>query len=544
MKTFETEYLIVGAGIAGIVCAIDLLEQGKKVTIVDRDSAENIGGLARWAFGGMFFVDSKQQKRAGIQDSYEQAKSDWWSCAQFDQSNLWGPRWADQFLHLCTSHGHRWLHENGIRFLPVINWAERGMLRPGNSVPRFHMVWGTGFELARRLVSQLKSHRASKGLTFLFNHRVSALTEQSDRIAGVSGVDETTAEDFTMKADVTIIATGGINGSIEKVRAHWYKPWGTPPKVILNGAHEYALGDLHDAAEQVNGSVVNLDLQWNYAAGIKHYKPRHSNHGLSLVPGKSQLWVNYQGRRFGPPPLMSPFDTRYLVEQICREPVKYSWQILNHKIANKEFSISGSEHNSAIRDRNLLQLATQILLTGSRKLVGEISRECEDFIIADGLPELVEKMNALTGESHVDFGSLQSEIHAYDAQIDLPEEKRTDEQIKRILEVRKYRGDRFRTCNLQRILDPKAGPLVAIRSFVLSRKSLGGIETDLQCRVLSKANAAGEQHPISDLYAIGEAAGFGGGGMHGQGSLEGTFLAGCVITARVCAAALAGRKLG
>lgn len=543
MKTYQTEYLIVGAGIAGVVCAIDLLEQGKKVTVVDRDTAENLGGLARWAFGGMFFVDSKQQRRAGIQDSLEQAKADWWSCAQFDEKNIWGPKWADQFLHLCTSHGHRWLQEQGIKFLPVINWAERGLLRPGNAVPRFHMVWGTGWQLARKMVSQLRGHRNANGLTFLFGHRVLDLLQEEHRIAGVSGVDDMRGEEFVINADRTIIATGGINGNIEKVKQHWYKPWGAPPKKILHGAHKYALGDLHDAMEKVNGSVVNLDLQWNYAAGIHHYKPRHPNHGLSLVPGKSHLWLNYQGRRFDPP-LVSPFDTRHLVEQICKEPIKYSWQILNRKIANKEFAISGSEHNKALRDRNLLKFAVRAFINGNRKQVDEIARNCDDFIEAETLPELVEKMNELTGEDHVDLDAVRAEIEAYDVQIDLPADQRTDEQIKRILEVRKYRGDRFRTCNLQRILDPKAGPLVAIRSFVLSRKSLGGIETDLQCRVLSNPNAGGEQQAITDLYAIGEAAGFGGGGMHGKGSLEGTFLAGCVITARVCAAAMSDRALG
>ncbi len=544
MKTYQTEYLIVGAGIAGIVCAIELLEQGRKVTIVDRDIADGLGGLARWAFGGMFFVDSKHQRRAGIRDSLTQAKEDWWSCAQFAESNEWGPKWADQFLHLCTTHGYDWLKKGGVKFLPIINWAERGMLKLGNSVPRFHMVWGTGWHLTRNLVSKLRGHKRAEGLSFLFEHRVTALLEEAGRIGGVRGRLETTGEEFLINADVTIIATGGINGNLKKVRDHWYAPWGAPPETILNGAHKYALGDLHDATEQINGSVVNLDLQWNYAAGIHHYAPRHPDHGLSLVPGKSHLWLNYQGRRFGPPPLMSPYDTRYLVEQICREPIKYSWQISNLKIANKEFAISGSEHNEALRDRNIVRFAIQTLTGGNRKLVQKIKEECEDFIVADTPPELVDKMNALTGEAHVELDTVRAEINAFDQQIALPPEQRSDEQIKRILDVRKYSGDRFRTSNLQPIMDPKAGPLIAIRSFILSRKSLGGIETDLQCRVLSHKDAAGEQHPIQDLYAIGEAAGFGGGGMHGEGSLEGTFLAACVITGRVCAAALDDRKLG
>lgn len=512
----NSEVLIVGAGIAGICCAIELLEQGKHVTMIDRDLEDNLGGLAKWSFGGLFFVDSKHQRKAGIKDSIDQAKEDWWSCAQFNENDVWGQKWADQFLHLCTSDGYRWLRKLGVNFFPVLGWAERGLLRQGNSVPRFHITMGTGWGLTETLVQHLLSHPKRDHLTFKFQMRVTELVIENGSVKGVQGIDEVSGESFEERADSTVVATGGINGDIEKVRRHWYKPWGKPPQTILNGAHEFAVGDLHDATEKIDGSVVNLDKQWNYAAGIRHYAPRHKDHGLSLVPGKSQLWLNYQGRRFGPPSLMSPFDTRYVIEQICKEPIKYSWQILNSKIARKEFAISGSEHNQAIRDKRMLKFVFQTLFTGNMKLVDKIAERCEDFVVADTLPELIDKMNALTGEKHVEYKFVEEAAKSYDRQISLAPHERTDDQIRRILEVRKYRGERARTCNLQPILDPKAGPLIAIRSFILSRKSLGGIQTDLQCRVLTKATDGSTQVPIPGLYAIGEAAGFGGVGFMGR----------------------------
>ena len=540
-QSYQADVIIVGGGLAGIVAALDLLDTGKKILIIDRDSEENLGGLAKWAFGGMFFVDSKHQRKAGIQDSIELAKNDWWSCAQFEENEYWGKQWADQYINLCTSQGYRWLSDHHIRFFPVLNWVERGLLRPGNSVPRFHMVWGTGWGLVKTLINELVKHPKYENLKIICDHRVHDIVIENKTVKGIVGSHENEEYDFEAFGSQIVIATGGINGSIERLKENWYKPWGTPPEVILNGAHEYAIGDLHDATSRIDGNVVNLDKQWNYAAGIRHYKPRHPDHGLSLVPGKSQLWLNYEGRRFGPMPLMSPYDTRYVVEQICKEPLKYSWQVLNTKIANKEFAISGSEHNELVRDRKFLKFVLKTLLVGNKNLVRKIAAECEDFITADTLPELVNKMNALTGEKHVKLKYLKDAAEKYDTQIDRG--FYNDEQLRRIQYVRQYRGDRVRTCNFQKILDPNAGPLIAIRSFILSRKSLGGIQTDLQSRVLTKPDTQGNQEPVEGLYAVGEAAGFGGGGMHGLGSLEGTFLGGCVISGRVAAAHIAGRSL-
>ena len=543
MKKYQSDVIIVGGGIAGIITAYELLESGKKVLIVDRDTEANFGGLAKWAFGGMFFVNSKHQQKRGIQDNIDLAKKDWFSYAEFDEQEYWGKKWADQYIHLCTPHGYDWMRKLGFDFFPVLNWVERGLFRPGNSVPRFHMIWGTGWGWTYGMIERLKNHAKVGNLSLRFEHRVKEITVSNQTITGVSGETEKEQIPFEALGDIVVVATGGINGSIERVKANWPTEWGSPPKTILNGAHPFAIGDLHDATTAINGNVVNLDHQWNYAAGIRHYAPRKKDHGLSLVPSKSALWMNYAGERIGPTPLITAYDTRYLVERICQEPIKYSWQILNYKIAKKEFAISGSEHNPLIRDKQFLKFIWKTLVKGSKELVDKIIDQCEDVVVAHSLEELVEKMNALTGENHVQLDRLKQDIQWYDDQIDRGEAYHNDEQLKRIAHARKYRGDKVRTCKFQKINDSKAYPLIAIREFILSRKSLGGIQTNLKSQVLAQPDEKGKQETIPGLYAIGEAAGFGGGGMHGKRSLEGTFLGGCLVSARVAAKAIMNQTL-
>jgi hypothetical protein len=544
MQQHQSEIIIVGGGIAGIITAYELLEAGKRVLIIDRDKEANFGGLAKWAFGGMFFVNSKLQRSRGIKDSTELAMQDWFSFAEFDENEYWGKKWAEQYIHFSTPHGFDWMRKQGFGFFPVINWVERGLEVQGNSVPRFHMVNGTGWELTYRMIKLLKAHRNYHKVRFLFDHRVLGLMTQNGAVVGVNGINEAQNAPFEARAEQVVVATGGINGSIEKVRQHWdRKAFGEPPTVILNGAHPLAIGDLHEATQSINGSVVNLEKQWNYAAGIRHHRPKKKDHGLSLVPSKSAIWLNYKGQRMGPKPLITAYDTRFLVERICQEPKKYSWQILNKKIAYKEFAISGSESNPLMRDKKFLRFILQTLLTGNRKLVHEVIDNCEDVIVAYSIEELVDKMNALAGNNDVELDLVQQAIQNYDEQVSLGPKKTTDQQLQLIHKARQYRGDKVRTCNFQKIMDPKAMPLIAIREFILSRKSLGGIQTDLQTRVLTKPDAQGEQEVIPGLYAIGEAAGFGGGGMHGRRSLEGTFLGGCLITARVAAYAIQNKSL-
>ncbi len=538
MKNYQTEVVIIGGGIAGITTALELLNLGKKVVLIDRDEEANFGGLAKESFGGMFFVDTPQQRKAGIKDSPELAYKDWCAVARFAEHDHWPRAWAKTYVYNCTEKVYWWLRQQGIKFFPVVHWVERGLYTPGNSYPRFHMVWGTGYELSEVLRKKLQGHpRAASHLQLLFRHKAEALLTAGGRITGVRGTDEATGTPFNIGAAATVIATGGIGGNLEMVRQHWYKPWGQPPEVLLNGAHRYGRGDMHLAVQAHRGRVTHLDKMWLYAAGVHHPRPTRPLHGLSLVPPKSALWLNYKGERIGPMPLVTAYDTRFLVEQIVRQEKKYSWQVLNLKIAYKEFAISGSESNKAMRDKNWPAFI-KTLLFGNKELVHDMLDNCQDFVTANSVAELADKMNALTGSHDVEAATLQETIAAYDDQIDRGPKFYNDEQLRRIAHARRYRGDRVRTCKFQKINDPKAMPLIAIREFILSRKTLGGIQTDLQCQVLAE-----DEKPLPGLYAVGEAAGFGGGGMHGLGSLEGTFLGGCVLTGRMAAYEIAGKKL-
>ncbi len=533
MEKYHSDVLIVGAGIAGVAAAIDLLDAGKTVTLLDRDQEAAMGGLAKESFGGMFFVDSPQQRRMGMRDSTDLAFRDWCSFAEFGPDDHWPRAWAQAYVNQCTPDVYHWVRKYGVGFFPVVNWVERGEFRPGNSLPRFHLVWGTGQELAHCLNVALLGHRNANKLTLRFGHRVESVTQQNGRVCGVQGREEATGAEFEAHADQVVVASGGINGSMEMVRKHWHADWNKPPEVILNGSHRFADGTLHHAVEQVGGKLTHLDKMWNYAAGVHHPRPRKPNHGLSLVPSRSALWLNWRGERMGPQPLVSGFDTRRLVTDICAQERAYSWQVLNQRIALKELAISGAEFNPSIRDKKLFAFLRDILL-GNRWLVNDMMTNCQDFVVAPTLPELVEKMNALQGDKAVQLSAVTDAVTHYDATIARGEKFMNDEQLRRLAALRQYRGDRARLCKYQPIAsDASALPLIAIREFITSRKSLGGIQTDLNSRAL---NAQGE--PITGLYAVGEAAGFGGGGLHGLRALEGTFLGGCILSARIAAKAI------
>jgi predicted oxidoreductase len=538
MPDQHCDVLIIGAGIAGIATALDLLDGGKSVIMLDRDEEAAFGGLARESFGGMFFVDSPEQRRQGIRDSTDLALRDWLSFAKFGEDERWPRAWAEAYVERCTADIHQWVRRFGVSFLPVVNWVERGEFMPGNSVPRFHVAWGTGKGITDALIRGLRAHPNAARLTLRFNHRVDQLTQAGGRVSGAAGVDEKTGAPFEFAAEQVVVAAGGINGGdLARVRQNWHRDWGAPPQVLLNGSHRFADGRLHDATAAVGGVLTHLDRMWNYAAGVHHPRPRKPNHGLSLVPPRSALWLNWRGERIGPQPLVSGFDTRRLVRDICAEERQYSWQLMNRKIALKELAISGAEFNPSIREKNKLGFLRDILF-GNHWLVREMLDHCQDFVTANSLPELVERMNALQGDQAVELKAVEGAVASYDATIARGKSLMNDEQLRRIAYLRNYRGDRIRLCKFQPIMDAKALPLIAVREFIISRKSLGGIMTDLQSRVLDSAG-----QPIAGLYAVGEAAGFGGGGMHGLRALEGTFLGGGIFSGRRAAAAIDGRNL-
>lgn len=528
-EVLRGDVAIIGGGIAGIVAALELLDRGQRVILLDRDTEDRFGGLARESFGGVFMVGTPVQRRLGIRDDPELALADWRSVAHFGEADAWPRRWAEAYIERSLEDVYHWLRHRGVGFFPIVHWVERGLYQPGNSVPRFHMVWGTGHALVEALKARLLGHPRRALLTVCFDHHVQELEVAAGTVTGCSGTVAPGGRRFTAQAPVVVVSSGGICGSLAKLRANWYRPWGAPPEVILNGAHRYGDGELHDLVEAVGGRLTHLDLQWHYAAGIHHPEPDRPRHGLSLVPPKSALWMDAHGKRIGPMPLITAYDTRFLVEQILRRPRQYSWQVLNWRIACKELAVSGAEMNDAMRNKKVVRFLKQVLL-GNPRLVRRLTEECEDFVVAPTVADLAAKMNALTGDDLVDPELMASEILRYDAHIDRGPAFFDDEQLRRIAHCRRYRGDRTRTCAFQKILDPKAGPLIAIREFILARKSLGGILTDLESRVLDRSG-----EPIPGLYAVGEAAGFGGGGAHGRGALEGTFLGGCIVTAQSAA---------
>ncbi len=535
-KISRAEVVIAGGGLAGLVTAYELLDHGRRVLLIDKDKRENLGGLARESFGGVHLIGTPHQRRLGFEDSPDLAWQDWQRVADYDAGDHWPREWGRFYCENSVEFILEFLKHKKVTFLPLVNWAERGLNAPGNTVPRWHIAWGTGFEIVHRLWDALEAHPRRANLEIRFDTEVSAIETANGRATAIRG-RSADGREVRVEAEHIVIASGGIcGGDLSKLRANWYQPWGPPPQELLNGAHVYGDAMLHDRAAAIGAAVTHLDLQWHYPAGVHHPAKRRPADGLSLVPPRSALWLNATGDRItNPGPMLAYSDTRHLVASVLRQPGQYSWQVMNWKIAIRELAVSGCDYMTAFRHKKRLGMLSSVLF-GNKPLVNRLIRDCpDDIVVANTLEDLMERMDrANLYGLKLDRGRMESAIRAWDEMIARGEPYQ-DEQLRWIAKCRTYRGDRVRTCNFQRILDPKARPLIAIREFILARKSLGGIQTDLQCRVL---RAEGGE-PISGLYAVGESAGFGGGGIHGKGALEGTFLGGCVLTGRA-----AGRSIG
>ena len=521
---FDT--VIAGGGIAGLAAALDLLKSGQKVCLIDRDTKERLGGLARWAFGGMALCDTPQQKAMGIPDNPQVLLNDWYSFAEFNQGDIWPKAWAKEYADKNYDKVYCWLKNLGLKFLPAVNWVERGLFTPGNSAPRYHVLWGTGWELVEVVIKHLTPFIDDNQLTILYQHKVITPVLDGDRFHYCEVENEIDSSLSNIYADNMVIACGGINGSTENVKKHWYKPWGKAPSAMLNGANPISDGKLHHATKELGGQITHEDKMWNYAAGVTHPQAEFDGHGLSLIPCKSALWLNHKGERIGPQPLVTGFDTNYLCEIVSKQEKPWTWQVLNWDIAAKELAVSGSLHNPSIRDKKFLTFLKEVLL-GNHRLVKQLEDECDDFICADSLTELVKRMNHLTEQDYIDCDKLQQEIERYDIRMSNGKGLENDDQIRRIHHARQWRPDKLRTCKPKPILAKGRGKLIAIKLQLISRKSSGGIQTNLDSQVLNNEN-----QPINGLYCIGEAAGFGGGGANGFRSLEGTFLSACILTAR------------
>lgn len=529
----ESDVVIAGGGIAGIATALELLDRGKRVTLLERSTRQRFGGLANDAFGGMLFGGTGLQRRHGIRDTPELFRDDWYRAAEFGADEHWPKRWADTYIERCVPDVHDWVRGHGIHYFPVVQWVERGEFLPLNSVPRYHTVWGTGWHLTQTLIKALENHRHRSLLDLRCDHYVEDFLVAGKCIAGVRG--HTGGKTFEVRAGATVVASGGINGNLARVRAVWDRArYGEPPALLLNGAHPDSDGHLHDVVAQHDGRVVRLGQMWNYAAGIRHPQPQFEQHGLSLIPPRSALWLDCRGNRVGPHPMMSGFDTHDLCRRMGHMEDQYGWLVMNRRIVLKEMAISGSHVNPAFCQRDIFMLVRDLLL-GNKAQYRMLVDTCPDVVIGNTLDELAAKMNGVTGNNKVSADNLRAGIAPYDSMIARGPTFHDDDQLRRIAQLRNWRGDKVRTLKFQAIMDDKTLPLVAIRVMLLSRKSMGGIETDLSSRVLDSRG-----QPIDGLYSAGESCGLGGGGISGIRSLEGTFLSGSILSGRIAARAIAG----
>ena len=554
----DVDAIVVGAGLAGLVAARELTAAGNRVALLDQESHANLGGQAYWSFGGLFLVDSPQQRRLGVHDSVELAWADWLGSAQFDRlddEDSWARRWARSYVEFAAGEKRAWLAGLGITFLPTVGWAERGDLRAdghGNSVPRFHVAWGTGTGVVAPFVAAAEQAAEAGLLSFHHRHRVDELLVEQGTVTGVRGAilapddaprgvrsNRTVKGEFSLTAPAVVVTTGGIGANHDLVRRYWPERLGRPPASMVTGVPAYVDGRMLEIAAAAGARLVNRDRMWHYTEGVQNWDPIWPGHGIRILPGPSSMWFDALGRRL-PAPCLPGYDTLSTLRHLRTTPDlarhDHSWFVLTRRILEKEFALSGSEQNPDItaKDRRAF-LRERLLSKGAPAPVKAFTRRGADFVVGRTLDELVARMNALTDTPLLDPARIREQIEARDRQIAHPYGK--DAQVQGIRNARRYLGDRLgRVAAPHRILDPAAGPLIGVKLHVLTRKTLGGIQTDLDSRVLGP-----DGRPVPGLYAAGEVAGFGGGGMHGYNALEGSFLGGCLFSGRAAGRAAAAQ---
>jgi predicted oxidoreductase len=537
----NTDVVVVGAGLAGLAAAAEVADVGKAVLLLDQEPEVSLGGQAFWSLGGLFMVDTPEQRLMGVRDCLDLALQDWFGSAQFDRpQDLWPRRWAEAYVHFAAGEKRSWLRQMGHRVFPVVGWAERGDGRAdghGNSVPRFHVTWGTGPGIVAPFERRVREHVAAGLIELRFRHRVDCLVTRDGGVTGVSGkvLEPSSIErgqpssrvevaDFEFTAQAVIVTSGGIGGNHDLVRKAWPERLGQPPKVMVAGVPAHVDGRMLAIAAASGGNVINSDRMWHYTEGLRNWDPIWANHGIRILPGPSSLWLDAEGRRL-PAPYFPGFDTLGSLRHVMSTGYDYSWFVLNQKIIEKEFALSGSEQNPDLTGKDV-KLLVQRIRSGAPGPVEAFKMHGEDFVVAENLGDLAAGMNRLSGRALIDPDALARIVAARDREMNNPFTK--DAQVTAIRGARRYRGDKiWRTAKPHKLLDPKAGPLIAVRLNILTRKTLGGLETDLQGRVLTHSG-----QPLPGLYAAGEVSGFGGGGMHGYNSLEGSFLGGCLFSGR------------
>ncbi|KUJ67242.1 FAD-binding dehydrogenase [Streptomyces albus subsp. albus] len=549
---YDADVIVIGAGLAGLAATAELAEAGRSVILLDQEPEQSLGGQAHWSFGGLFLVDSPEQRRLRIRDSHALAWQDWLGTAGFDRpEDHWPRRWAEAYVDFAAGEKRSWLRAQGLRLFPVVGWAERGgydATGHGNSVPRFHITWGTGPGVVAPFERRVRAGVARGRVRLRFRHRVTGLSRSAGALDTVSGeiLAPSDAERgtpssrevtgaFELRAQAVIVTSGGIGGNHDLVRANWPRRLGDPPETMISGVPAHVDGAMLGIAEAVGAHLINRDRMWHYTEGIRNWDPIWPRHGIRILSGPSPLWLDARGSRL-PVPLFPGFDTLGTLEHIMRTGYDHTWFVLTRKMAEKEFTLSGSEQNPDLtgkRVRDVLGRARG----GVPRPVQAFLDHGADFIVEPTLDRLARRMNEMTGEQLIDAAALHREVAARDRGIANPYTK--DLQVTALHGARRYLGDRLiRTAAPHPILDRSAGPLIAVRLHILTRKTLGGLETDLSSRVLTEGG-----EPLPGLYAAGETAGFGGGGVHGYRSLEGTFLGGCIFSGRTAGRA-AARAVG
>ena len=550
--SLDADVIVVGAGLAGLVATYELTRAGRTVVVVEQENRANLGAQAFWSLGGLFLVNSPEQRRLGIKDSYALAMQDWLGTAQFDRAeDHWPRQWAKAYVESAAGEMRNYLHELGLRFTPTVGWAERGSglaSGHGNSVPRFHLTWGTGPEVVRVFLEPVLEAERNGLVMFHHRHQVDEVLVTDGHADGVRGtVLETCTEprgkassrtatgEFALHAQAVVVTSGGIGGNYELVKKNWPARLGTPPKHMLTGVPAHVDGRMLEITENAGGNIVNRDRMWHYTEGIANWDSIWPNHGIRIIPGPSSLWLDATGKRL-PAPLFPGFDTMATLSHIMGTGHEHTWFLLNESIIEKEFALSGSEQNPDITGKSLKQALDRVK-KGAPGPIEAFKQHGVDFVVRDTLRELVAGMNAVTETPLLDYDDVEREVTARDRQLGNRYGK--DLQIAAIYAARGYLADRVtRVVKPHRLLDPKHGPLIAVRLHLLTRKTLGGLETNLDSQVMRSDGT-----PFGGLYAAGEVAGFGGGGVQGYNALEGTFLGGCIFSGRAAGRALA-RDLG
>ncbi len=549
--TERADVIVVGGGLAGLVATYELSKTGRRVLVLDQENRNNLGGQAFWSLGGLFLVDSPEQRRMGIKDSYELALRDWLGSAGFDRDreDHWPRQWAQAYVRFAATENRQYLHTLGLRFTPVVGWAERGGGTAdghGNSVPRFHLAWGTGPDVVRIFAQPVLAAERAGLVTFRFRHQVDDLIVEDGAVVGVRGtvLEETDVErgrassreaagNFEIRAPAVLVTSGGIGANHQLVRKNWpVSRFGPAPETMISGVPAHVDGRMLEVTERSGGNIVNCDRMWHYPEGIVNWDPIWPNHAIRIIPGPSSLWLDATGRRL-PPPNFPGCDTNASMKEILACGYDYSWFVLNQTIIEKEFALSGSEQNPDITGKDVKLTLASRLAKGAPGPVEAFKQHGVDFVVAGDLPDLVDGMNKIARGPQLDYDDVRRTVEARDAQVGNRYGK--DFQLMAVANARRYRGDRLtRVVKPHRLLDPEHRPLIAVRLNILTRKTLGGLETNLDSQVI-RADGT----PFPGLYAAGEVAGFGGGGMHGYNALEGSFLGGCIFSGRAAGRALA-----